>query len=86
MTKIIAIISVITWSGFWAFGYLALTAQGYSEPQLVTASLLIATGLITGTIAYLRLAHAAEVGSHVQKTKQLDAAVLNNRTHAKGSI
>jgi hypothetical protein len=27
MAKLIAILNVVVWSGFWAFGYLALTAS-----------------------------------------------------------
>ncbi|MEC8197687.1 MAG: hypothetical protein VX228_15580, partial [Pseudomonadota bacterium] len=60
MIKLVAIINVVAWSGFWAFGYLALSATGFTEAQMVTASLLAAAGLITGILAYLRLARAAE--------------------------
>lgn len=27
MAKLIAILNVVAWGGFWAFGYLALTAD-----------------------------------------------------------
>lgn len=85
MMKLIAIINVIAWSGFWAFGYLALSADGFSEPQMVTAALLAAAGLFTGIIAYLRLAQAAELSGYAQKSNQLSAAE-RNRAQQQGSI
>ncbi len=36
--KAIAIINVIAWAGFWAFGFLALSASAYSTAQLMTAA------------------------------------------------
>lgn len=85
MMKLIAIVNVIAWSGFWAFGYLALSAESFSEPQIVTAALLAAAGLFTGIIAYLRLAHAAEASGYAQKSNQLSAAE-RNRAQEQGSI
>ncbi|CUH86817.1 hypothetical protein PH5382_00730 [Phaeobacter sp. CECT 5382] len=83
--KLVAIINVIAWSGFWAFGYLALTARGFSEPQIVTAALLAAAGLFTGIIAYLRLAQSAEQSGYARKSNQL-SAVDRNRAQQQGSI
>ena len=85
MTKLVAIINVISWSGFWAFGYLALSAQGLSQTQLVTAALLAAGGLVSGIFAYLRLVRFTETAGYAKKSNQLDAAV-RNRAHATGSI
>jgi hypothetical protein len=85
MSQLIAIVNVIAWSGFWAFGYLALSAEGLTERQLVTAAMISAAGLITGILAYLRLVRAAEASGYAKKTNQLDAAA-RNRAHAKGSI
>ncbi|UWR48798.1 hypothetical protein [Phaeobacter inhibens] len=85
MTKLIAIVNVIAWAGFWAFGYLALTVEGFSEAQMVTASLLAAAGLITGILAYLRLARVAELSGYASKTNQLDAG-QRNRAQQEGSI
>ncbi|MCI5098830.1 hypothetical protein [Phaeobacter italicus] len=85
MIQLVAIINVVAWSGFWAFGYLALSATGFTEAQMVTASLLAAAGLITGILAYLRLARAAEQTGYASKTNQLDAA-QRNRAQEKGSI
>lgn len=83
--KLLAIINVIAWSGFWAFGYLALSAGDFTEPQIVTAALLAAAGLFTGIIAYLRLARSAEQSGYAQKSNQLSAAD-RNRAQQQGSI
>jgi predicted RND superfamily exporter protein len=72
--KAIAIINVIAWAGFWAFGFLALNGQGYSTAELMTAAMLAAAGLITGLLTYLRLSRGAEGSGYAQKTNQLDAA------------
>lgn len=56
MNKLIAVIAVISWSGFWAFGYLALSAEIEDQRQIIIASVLAGAGLITGIITYLRLA------------------------------
>lgn len=60
MTKLIAVLNVIAWSGFWAFGYLALTGRGYSAGQVTMASILAAAGLFTGVFAYLKLVRISE--------------------------
>lgn len=55
MNKIVAIACVISWSGFWAFGYLALTSGVQETGQMMTATLLAALGFLTGIFTYLRL-------------------------------
>lgn len=72
MRKLIAITNVIAWAGFWAFGYLAITAEGLSDTQIVTAALLAFAGLVTGVLAYIKLARASEESGYETK-KQLDA-------------
>lgn len=63
MAKIIAILNVIAWSGFWAFGYLALTADPANSGQMVIAILLAFAGAAIGALAYFWLArHAEEIG------------------------
>lgn len=85
MKKLIAIVNVIAWSGFWAFGYLALTSGDFSDTQVVISALFAAAGLFTGILAYLRLARMAEASGYAKKTNQLDAAA-RNRAQEKGSI
>jgi hypothetical protein len=59
MNKIIALICVISWSGFWAFGYLALSASTTDTRQLTIATVLAAVGFLTGIITYIALARKA---------------------------
>jgi hypothetical protein len=60
MPKLIAITCVITWSGFWAFGYIALTTEIQNSSQMTTAALLAFAGLISGVAAYFKLAQHSE--------------------------
>lgn len=55
MNKIVAIACVISWSGFWAFGYLALTSGVQETGQMLIATLLAGAGFLTGIFTYLRL-------------------------------
>ncbi len=55
MRKLVAILNVIAWSGFWAFGYLAITAEGFSEQQMLVAAILAGAGFLTGIVTYLKL-------------------------------
>ena len=59
MAKLIAILNVVAWAGFWSFGYLALTA-GDSGGQLMIAMLLAALGAGGGIWAYLWLVRHCE--------------------------
>ena len=70
MRKLIAIVNVIAWSGFWAFGYLALTARDLSTHQITIASLLAGLGFVTGVIAYLKLSHDAPQLRHMSKIRE----------------
>ncbi|UWQ62775.1 hypothetical protein [Leisingera caerulea] len=71
MNKLIAIVNVVAWAGFWSFGYLALTAESYSETQVVTAALLASAGLITGIIAYLRLVRGSERSGYARPSARM---------------
>ncbi|MEX0319562.1 MAG: hypothetical protein AB3N21_16510 [Ruegeria sp.] len=74
MNKLIAIVNVIAWAGFWAFGYLALTAEGLTDTQLVVAAVLAFAGLVTGVVAYMKLVRVTEQSGYAKSSKQLDAA------------
>ncbi len=67
MTKIIAILNVVAWSGFWAFGYLAMTGGGGSA---VVASLLAFVGAGIGIWAYLQLVRHAEATGYAPPQKR----------------
>ncbi|MCU0815281.1 MAG: hypothetical protein MUF74_02010 [Cypionkella sp.] len=55
MNKIVALLCVVSWSGFWAFGYLALSAESHQSDQIIVAAVLAAIGFLTGVFAYMRL-------------------------------
>jgi hypothetical protein len=60
MNKLVALACVISWSGFWAFGYLALTADIKDQGQVVVAGLLAFAGFLTGTFAYIKLSRDSQ--------------------------
>ena len=61
MKKLIALICVVSWAGFWAFGYLALSAQNYSDSQVTLAALLAFVGMVSGVFAYMWLARSQPI-------------------------
>jgi hypothetical protein len=63
MNKLIAIINVVSWSGFWAFGYIALTATDLTQTQILTATVLAGMGFLTGVSAYLKLSQGHKVNN-----------------------
>ncbi len=67
MAKLIAILNVVAWSGFWAFGYLALTADSESGGQVVIAMLLAAVGAALGIWAYLWLVRHSEATGYARR-------------------
>ncbi|MDR9484499.1 MAG: hypothetical protein RI566_04945 [Sediminimonas sp.] len=69
MRKLVAIANVIAWSGFWAFGYLAITAEGLSERQLLIAAVLAGFGFLTGIVTYLNLSAPKGATSNNPATK-----------------
>lgn len=60
MQKLIAIGNVIAWGGFWAFGYLALSAEPHQTGQMVIAAGLAAMGGGLGMLAFLWLVRHSE--------------------------
>jgi len=67
MAKLIAILNVVAWGGFWAFGYLALTANPDQSGQMVTALLLAFAGGAMGIYAFFWLARHAETIGYAKK-------------------
>ena len=67
MHKLIAIVNVIAWGGFWAFGYLALTTSPADGSQMVTAALLAAAGGAVGLWAYFQLIRHSETTGYAKK-------------------
>jgi len=77
MTKLIAVINVIAWAGFWAFGYIALTSDDLTAGQLTIAAILAFAGLIMGVLAYLKLVRSSEASGYAKGSNQLDAKARN---------
>lgn len=71
MTKLIAIANVIAWSGFWAFGYLALTADINDTVQMVTALVLAAIGGGLGMLAYFWLVRHSEATGYARPANRV---------------
>lgn len=71
MIKILSVVNVVAWSGFWAFGYLALSAESYSGRQLLVASLFAAAGLFTGIFTYLKLVRATELSGYAKPSARM---------------
>lgn len=82
MNKLIAILNVIAWAGFWAFGYLAFTTDPANAGQMVTAALLAALGGACGMWAYLRLVRASEESGYARPPNRADRSHLED--HFKG--
>lgn len=71
MTKLIAILNVVAWSGFWAFGYLALSADPANSQQMIIAGLLAALGAGIGVWAYMRLVHHSEDTGYAKRPNRV---------------
>ena len=52
-TKLIALVAVIAWCGFWAFGGLAVTAS--DTAQIIPLMVVAFAGMVGGSLATLRL-------------------------------
>lgn len=70
MSKLIAIVNVVAWAGFWAFGYLALTADPDTGHQMLTALILAAIGGGVGILAYLKLVCHCENTGYAERPKR----------------
>jgi hypothetical protein len=74
--KAIAITNVIAWAGFWAFGYLALSADWTNTAQVTIAFVLAAIGGGLGMWAYLRLVRFSEDSGYAPAPPRADRAHL----------
>jgi hypothetical protein len=68
MAKLIAILNVVVWSGFWAFGYLALTAE--HDGQMLTAVVLAALGGAAGLWTWLWLVRHSEATGYAERPRR----------------
>lgn len=69
MAKLIAVLNVVAWAGFWAFGYLALTAE--SDAHITTAVILAAIGGALGLAAWLWLVRHSEATGYAKRPNQV---------------
>ena len=70
MTKLIAILNVVAWSGFWAFGYIAVTTEVQNGTQMMVAALLAFAGAVMGVFAYLWLVRHCERTGYAQAPRR----------------
>ncbi|KHQ55093.1 hypothetical protein SAMN05216376_103131 [Mameliella alba] len=66
MSKLIAILNVIAWAGFWSFGYLALTGNPEAGGRMTIALLLAAAGAAVGLWAYFWLVRHSEATGYAK--------------------
>lgn len=71
MSKLIAILNVVAWAGFWAFGYLALSADLNNPGQMVTAAILAFIGAVLGIFAYLWLIRHSEDSGYAKRPNRV---------------
>lgn len=63
MGKLIAILNVVAWSGFWAFGYLALTSDAGAGRDVLVAMILAVLGAGVGLFTWFWLVrHSQAIG------------------------
>lgn len=70
MAKLIAILNVVAWSGFWTFGYLALSAQVGNTSDVLTALLLAAIGGGAGVFCWMWLVRYSEATAYAKARKR----------------
>ncbi len=71
MQKLVAILNVIAWAGFWAFGYIALTSAGEGGASMTVAAFLAFAGGAAGIVAYLWLVRHSEATGYARPAKQV---------------
>jgi len=72
MKKLIAIANVIAWGGFWAFGYLALSAEPGQTGQMVIAAVLAALGGGVGMLAFFWLVRHTETTGYAKPANRAE--------------
>jgi len=76
MKQFIATLNVVAWAGFWAFGYLALTADPIESRQIALAAGLAAAGAGCGLWCWFRLVRFSEASGYAPAPKR--AYPMNN--------
>ncbi len=76
MPKLVAILNVIAWSGFWAFGYLAFTADVTEPRQMTVAAIMAALGGMIGLWTYFKLIRHSETSGYAKQRNRADRSHL----------
>jgi len=71
MRKLIAILNVVAWSGFWAFGYLALTSDAGAGRDLTLAALLAVLGAGIGMFTWFWLVRYTQATGYAPPSPQV---------------
>ncbi|TDT72980.1 hypothetical protein BDE40_3159 [Litoreibacter halocynthiae] len=82
MSKVIAILNVIAWSGFWAFGYLALSADVGNTTQMMVAGVLAVLGAGVGLFTYLQLVRHSEATGYAKPRNRVPEHLRENEEGA----
>lgn len=69
--KLIAILNIIAWAGFWAFGYIALTGSPADGAHVTVALVLAALGGAAGIAAWLWLVRHSEATGYARRSNQV---------------
>lgn len=77
LPKLIAVLNVVAWSGFWAFGYLALTAGAETSGRVVIATILAALGGGVGLWAWFWLVRHSEETGYARRANRARSAQEN---------
>lgn len=85
MLKFIAVLNVIAWSGFWAFGYLALTSGATEPKQMATAAFLAALGAILGMWTFFQLVRHSEATGYAKQRNRADRSHLEHDYNLENS-
>lgn len=72
MRKLVAITCVISWTGFWSFGYLALAADPADANRTTVAIVLAAIAFLIGIFTYMKLAR--DYPTEWKRVRQAEAA------------
>lgn len=86
MRKLIAILNVVAWGGFWAFGYLALSADPSNTSQIMIAVALATIGGALGIWAYLKLVRYSEQSGYAKAPKWADKSHLEEHNENGESL
>lgn len=68
--KFTAVLNVIAWGGFWAFGYLALTENPANSHEILIAGALAALGGGVGVFTFLRCARSCDTTGYSETYKR----------------